>query len=145
MKEIKFRAWDETDRSYNKDSTRMMSVESINFRKKQAFCCYLVEGSGDSCEWLKLKNVELMQYIGLKDKNEKEIFQNDLVKRDGDDRVYKVFFDWDGARPFHADSLMSSGKGKDVSMDFLPIKMPEAICKYWEIIGNIYENPELLK
>lgn len=70
----------------------------------------------------------LLQYTGLHDKNGKEIYEGDIVRStDWNPEVYKVIFDR-GAFCFTAGELM-------------PID-----CKYLEkfdVIGNIYENPEL--
>jgi uncharacterized phage protein (TIGR01671 family) len=61
----------------------------------------------------------LMQYIGLKDRNGKEIYEGDLIK-DVDGRVSTHAFpeDWEWLEMMHNDV---------------------------EVIGNIYENPDLVE
>ena len=66
-------------------------------------------------------DVEIMQSTGLKDKNGVEIYENDIVKTFGANIYVVEFYD-----------------GK-----FNPISDLET--SNWEAIGNIYENPELLK
>lgn len=73
----------------------------------------------------------LMQYTGLKDKNGKEIYEGDIVSgwkdshwHDGKDRVLKEV-EW-----------------TDELAGFNIIQIEMRTC---EVIGNIYENPELLE
>lgn len=70
----------------------------------------------------------LMQYTGLKDKNGKEIYEGDVVKIDGD-KKYIGEIKWNVL-----------GFVCDYGIDGIKNHLPD----YVEIIGNIYENPELL-
>lgn len=67
------------------------------------------------------EDVEFMQSTGVKDKNGVEIYEGDIVKTFGANIYVVEFYD-----------------GK-----FNPISYLEA--SNWEVIGNIYENPELLE
>lgn len=69
----------------------------------------------------------LMQYTGLKDKNGKEIYEGDILQRLNGNLDVVIF-----------DSGSYCVKHKEGDMDFLAFK------NYFEILGNIYENPELL-
>lgn len=72
------------------------------------------------------------QYTGLKDKNGKKIFEDDIVKDNYDDKIYSIVFDEDCSQ------MILSGEFEDYS--FYNIS-PSRI----EVIGNIYDNPELLE
>ena len=76
-----------------------------------------------------------MQYTGLKDKNDKEIYEGDIVSH------------WEGVH--HSKRIINSVvEFQDGA--FIPIA-EEFYCDYrteignFTVIGNIYENPELLK
>lgn len=73
--------------------------------------------------------IALMQYTGLKDKNGKEIYEGDIVKYKND-KPDKVIFENGGfmtSRFYHR-----TPNNWKILLDEL------------EVIGNIYENPELL-
>lgn len=73
-------------------------------------------------------DITLMQYTGLKDKNGKEILEGDIIS----DRGYIG----------EAKSDISP-QGYCFSMDF-PYREEWVGNSEYEIIGNIYENPDLL-
>lgn len=72
----------------------------------------------------------LMQYTGLKDKNGKEIYEGDIV-RSTFNGIGKI--EWDERNA----TYRSVGKTADMTLS--------VVTRESEIIGNIYENPELLK
>lgn len=118
MREIKFRAWDKScDKMYCSDAYD---------RLKDFFRHY---------EFIKSKYpdlVELMQYTGLKDKNGVEIYEGDIVEIEMT-RSFVVC--WNTAAGFRFNSYMPNG---------LIDNLWEA-SKIGEVIGNVYENSELLK
>lgn len=74
-----------------------------------------------------------MQYTGLKDKNGKEIMESDLVRCESL-RIKKFIVVWrDGAFWLQVDG------GND------GILLGNLTASELEVIGNIYENPELIK
>jgi hypothetical protein len=118
MREIKFRAWD-------KENEEMYDVAMIDVETGEV--AYTDHPTGYNADAL-LEQVELMQYTGLKDKNGKEIYEGDIILRQ--DEVGRIEFSEDGS--------------------FL-IRFPHHLARMnatWgpiEVIGNIYENPELLE
>lgn len=169
MREIKFRAWEYahefTDRPGWKDSP---FVWKMNLNPGLLDCEYLGEQSvvrlndalrkGGAADYEKENKSIFMQYTGLKDKNGKEVYEGDILHFtywwfDGNEAetplVGEVTYlqneasfglkhirnkEWlrhIGAKPGEEDT--QSFSGWHFSADDM------------EVIGNIYENPELLE
>ena len=157
MREIKFRAWDKTG------ECKMLRVAELKWEicKDGVERLYFegrledemgetgtgtlsgfgaTNGSEDISPWV------LMQYTGLKDKNGKEIYEGDLLKQcfgkhdDGTDLI----FSWPVEVFWLDDRLCWGYRAKSMFNIFLDILMDSDLPDAWfEVIGNIYENPEL--
>ncbi len=86
---------------------------------------------------MKIEDGELMQFIGLTDKNEKDIFNGDLLKHNG--KIYKVNWSHGCFYLVNIENIMEASCFGDI--DLREEKNPDG----FEIIGNVWENPELLK
>lgn len=97
----------------------------------------------------------LMQYTGLKDKNGNEIYEGDIVKytrvnwycpehpQHNTDLITICEIFWsDSERAFRERGKFDSGGGWEGYLTFADPRADENII---EVIGNIYENPELLE
>lgn len=96
------------------------------------------------------KEWELMQYTGLKDKNGTEIYEGDIVKcRQLQDLgfVTGIVHYSSGLRDYGDGELIYDPRYYLDTLMFLTNFGGEHCCfhKDPEVIGNIYENPELLK
>ena len=121
MREIKFRAWDKN--------------------KQEMISGFMVESDTGKCYtgWqnsIELEDLILMQYTGLKDKNGREIYEGDIVKcwpRNGSFKAVELV-EWDNCG-FHPYSDCRLNCGCCAS----GLRGGET-----EVVGNVYENPELL-
>lgn len=131
---FKFRAWDKKE---NKMIYDIESVEVIHENFKDEKIHAIPNGFG---LFLNDKNIIVMQCAGFKDKNDKLIYEGDIIEVNPwfdseqydkeDSKFYKIL--WNGCSfrsyPFEYEELE-------------PLH-----DSYWlKIIGNIYENPEILK
>lgn len=120
----KYRAW-------STDKKIMAEVRTLRFTDELVETDKFVERS--------IEGVKLMQSTGLKDKNGKEIFEGDILAVETDDETLNVNVFWDEE---HALFMFESKQynEKEALAELLED------CSYpFEIIGNIYENPELLE
>ena len=119
----KFRAWDKTDKE-------MYLVDEINFNRGE------FESIGDGITFLReADEVELMQSTGLKDKNGQEVFVGDIIKctRGCTHEVY-----------------LEKEYGGTYIGGMPAVYLKGLLSGYaWtgdeEVVGNIYENPDLLE
>lgn len=129
QRQIKFRAWDKEQREGGG------MLYSDKYPDLQCFFC-LAYG-----QITEPKTNPLMQFTGLHDKNGKEIYEGDIVDT-GTDKGMQVHIGG------YLETVGGNGNGVHISnknetrvFGVSPFNQDNAI----EIIGDIYESPELLK
>ncbi len=144
MREIKFRVWDKV----NKELILSENILKICFIGETHFPnCIVVSdkeishfGDVDMINKTKLNDFILMQYTGLKDTNGKEIYEGDIIHTKGHYSGEGWFdtgecdYDFDGIVEYDNLELTYMVDGFNLSeLDRV------------KVIGNIYENPELVE
>lgn len=122
---------------------RMVRADSIDFENGYIYYSYrqfTVEGDdhvyGDV---IGFEDCVLMQSTGLFDVNGKEIFEGDVVLEDGREKV-AVSFGTQEIEENFGDKRIFQGFNLALGGGY-----PEAIMVDFEVLGNIYENPDLVE
>jgi uncharacterized phage protein (TIGR01671 family) len=153
MRPIKFRAWDKVNKEF-------VTLTNLNFISHGDLISVSTRKYGFSSDTTRSSgSVELMQFTGLLDKNGKEIYEGDWVVLTITDRFE------------HSDNIPEDCWGKIKSQDIFEGEVINSAPTFGiktkgcnegeieaqvcgnnvnygieiEVIGNIYENPELLK
>jgi uncharacterized phage protein (TIGR01671 family) len=146
MRTIKFRAWDNHYKYMNYKV--LVGVygkwEQVKDDENYTACCMWIEPKNVDykCEphWTHFEpyheDIKLMQHTGLKDKNGKEIYEGDILRysyntpqiEDENYLVRQNICGWE----------MRKNKKKRGQRSF-------RFAEKMEVIGNVYENPELLE
>jgi len=127
MREIKFRLWDTMNKEWfcKQEPVYWNILRNLNENRD----------NGD---------VEIQQFTGLLDKNKKEIYEGDIVSVYEDERNAHVRFDEESAI-FKLSFSKVGEKDADNSLHFSFGGDANPRAKDCEVIGNIFENPGLIK
>ena len=133
MREIEFRIYDkELEKMVYFDDEDYDYRPPLTFRLEQVFRKDNNYNDYEDFEWNDISDrVEVMQYTGLKDKNGKKIFEGDIAKYPYGNVVGKIIY-------LHGSFVLSDFYDEN-EWDLT------VIVDDIEVIGNIWDNSELLK
>lgn len=128
-------------RAYYKPLKRMLApdqIESINFETK-VFGVY-IEMDGKGYHKLRMSDFEIMWYTGLQDRNEKDIYEGDIVEAWSCGHKHTGQIEWrqEGNPCYIIYPAWRDGKFWHIHGNH------EGVDKSLVVIGNIYDTPELL-
>jgi uncharacterized phage protein (TIGR01671 family) len=126
MREIKFRAWDNYSNQMLSGDKEVNALWFPNLPMNLAF------------EYTQRNMYILMQYTGLKDKNGKEIYENDIVQ-------YMQFI----CEVVFENGVIGKDDGIEHKTPGFMLKFDDGsgytgLSKEVKVLGNRFENPELL-
>lgn len=130
---VKFRAW-------HKTWEEMCKVKRIRFDDEGNITTVLVKGEAFGSN-VHLEEIELMQSTGLKDENSKEIFEGDILE-------VTDKHSWLEVVSYSQEKVMFVTE--EINREFKVPESPlydlsDSTFLKFKVIGNIYENSELLE
>lgn len=136
MRELKFRAWDTIAKQMAPLSNKFINLGSG----------YVFENVRDGLEGMDelvySKRFILMQYTGLKDKNGVEIYEGDIIKSESSYPLEVLWYQtawhirWKDIDCIEQDTLTD---------DQGDMTIQDNVLIYMQVIGNIYQHPQLIK
>ena len=125
----RYRAWDKHRQKMFANDELIIWNGNVYANDSKKLTCNNLKGWSIDDEYL-------MQSTGLKDKNGKEIFEGDIL----DYRGRKALVRWHGSYASFIYRFVDELQKRNT--EWKPLYLAYMKC---EIIGNIYENPELLE
>lgn len=158
-REIKFRAWDRKakamfpihEMTFNKSKNELEYIHGVDIFDKDsdfsgnvAYGGHIEKMTGNPLR----PKFELMQFTGLHDRNGEEVYEGDIIKepsletRNIPNCKYPEYF---LSKVVFKDSAFKIVSTKSIHPVHFDMFCKDGVCLNYEVIGNIYENPELLE
>lgn len=126
MREIKFRAWD----TYNKEMLEVQGLDYEDSYNGQPMVRTIMYN-----DYFDIEDMILMQYIGLHDKNGKEIYEGDIISNGTEKCIVVWVKDYAG---FMLKLINKDYENREWTNPIIDLRKND------EVIGNVWEDSDLL-
>ena len=138
-------------RIFEKETKIMVELDAVGyssfdpFKEGKSRLIMIPSGLGNTfyydkqCLYDNEKFSKPMQCTGLKDNNGKLIYEKDILLSPDNDEPYMVIVEWDNEKGY----IVKAWNGKEFEYALSDDTLES--LKYFQIIGNEFENPELLE
>lgn len=128
---IKVRVWD-------KETKKMFVATELQLDIYDAKVSFVASEDLEEnrTEFYDMDKIEIMQYVGSKDRNGREIYEGDIVRHHHNKNKTDYVVEWSDASFGFIAAPIKENPGRP--------HLNQATMLSYEIVGNIYENPELL-
>ncbi|HHZ70842.1 MAG TPA: hypothetical protein EYN67_18695 [Flavobacteriales bacterium] len=149
MRELKFRAFD----SRNNEMVYSNGTDCFYVNTKGVLFMYAIPKSESGLETIYHKSYDVDQFTGLTDKNDVDIYEGDIVKSESNKHYWLSVVSTDNGKGGNTNLYAMEFCNNVTSCEFEEVytyerqnsKRRNDINTRMEIIGNIHQNPELLK
>ena len=125
MREIKFRAWLKEQKMVNTETIDFTDKSIQYLKRSEIINAYILRRES-------FDDVELMQYTGVKDKNGKEIYEGDIVILNDAEEESRCVVKYK-----YGSYILVDGDLRE--------NLSNVEDRFLEVVGNIYENKNLLE
>jgi uncharacterized phage protein (TIGR01671 family) len=139
MRPIKFRLWDDKEKKWIHGPNKDESLDGCNILGE-----IILFGEWAPVNIERLNDLVVLQFTGLKDRNGKPIFEGDILASRVNEKPCNYLVEWNEHRGNYVGFVLRPVMKDPPRITFHIHDFQMWMEEGFEVIGNIYDNPELL-